>query len=107
MNQVNFLKIGDVSRTIDVPTHTIRYWEKEFFEFLHPQRGNGSRRKYGEYDVELLIRIKKMVWEEKYSIAGARQKLKNILIGKDTVAQDNTLLSMMEIMKANQTAGIA
>jgi DNA-binding transcriptional MerR regulator len=107
MEQLNFLSIGNVAEQISVPAHTIRYWEKEFSEFLRPQRGNGSRRKFGEYEVELLLRIKKMVWEEKYSIAGARQKLRNILIGKNASEEDFESLITLRDKTISGKAAIA
>jgi len=80
--------ISAVANLVGVPAHTIRYWEKEFSAFLNPARPNGGHRRYGSYDVEVIRRIKAMLKEEKYSIAGARQKLQNQLIGKTGNAQE-------------------
>lgn len=89
-NQVQFCRwkhdvrqtqnISSVSKILGVPAHTIRYWEKEFSAFLSPQRPNGGHRRYGANEVDLLKKIKYMLKEEKYSIAGARQKLNSTLI---------------------------
>ncbi len=81
-------RIGDAVRIVEVPAHTIRYWEQEFSDFLHPQRSTGNQRTFGRYQIELLLRIKKMLKEEKYSIAGARLKLQNAVIGQDEGSQE-------------------
>lgn len=69
------LAIGNVSKLLEIPAYTLRYWEKEFNGFLNPNRSEGKQRKYENGDINLLIKIKKLLKEERYSIAGARQKL--------------------------------
>lgn len=69
------VSIGDVSRIIGVPTHTIRYWEKEFPTFLEPPRTEGKQRRYGTDQIVRLKKIFVMLREEGYSIAGARRAL--------------------------------
>lgn len=91
--------IGKASKLLDIPVHTIRYWEKEFAEFLHPQRSKGSRRLFGSYEIDLLRQLKAMLWEEKYSIAGARQKLRRVVTGKDIAVRSDVLEQFMEMMK--------
>ena len=69
-----FFKIGEVSRIVGVPTHVLRYWEREF-SLLRPRRAPSKQRVYKRKDVEMLLRIKKLLHNEKYTIAGARKKL--------------------------------
>ncbi len=70
-----FFKIGEVSRIVGVPTHVLRYWEREF-SLVRPRRAPSKQRVYRRKDVEVLLHIKKLLHHEKYTIAGARKKLK-------------------------------
>ena len=107
-NQVQFFRwkhdvrqsqnISSVSKIVGVPMHTIRYWEKAFSAFLSPQRPNGGHRRYGSYEIDLLKKIKYMLREEKYSIAGARQKLKCTLIGSKSSKQEVVLAKLVEFL---------
>jgi DNA-binding transcriptional MerR regulator len=69
------LGIGDVSKLCDEPAHTIRFWEKEFKEYFSPLRTVGKQRRYGEEHLEQLLRIKKLLREDKFSIRGAKRML--------------------------------
>ncbi len=72
-----FFKIGEVSRLIGVPEHTLRYWEEEFGQ-VRPEKTKSGQRLYRRRDIDLLLQIKRLLWEEKFKIAGARQQLKRI-----------------------------
>ena len=67
--------IGDVARFLDVPAHTLRFWEKEFSFFLAPTRTTGRQRRYDDADMLRLDRIKHLLKVEGYSIAGAKRIL--------------------------------
>ncbi len=71
----HLVSIRDAARIIGVPPHTIRYWEKEFSEFLHPPRTLGKQRRYGDLHLERLKVIFQLLKEQGYSIAGARRAL--------------------------------
>ncbi|MBF0432040.1 MAG: MerR family transcriptional regulator [Fibrobacteria bacterium] len=73
----SFVSIGDVSKIIGVPTHTIRYWEKEFPKFIAPPRTIGKQRRYGTEQILKLRKIFTMLKEDGYSIAGAKRVLAN------------------------------
>lgn len=73
-NKVYF-RIGEVSRLIDVPEHTIRYWEEEFRQ-VKPEKTRSGQRLYRRRDIELLAQIKQLLWEKKFKIAGARLHLR-------------------------------
>ncbi len=66
-----FYNIGEVSRLLNIEAHVIRYWEKEFPQ-LKPVRISG-RRFYTDSHLKLLRRIKELLYEEGYTIAGARK----------------------------------
>ncbi len=73
-----FFKIGEVSRIVGVPTHVLRYWEREF-SLVRPRRAPSKQRVYRRKDVETLLHIKNLLHDEKYTIAGARKKNKTPL----------------------------
>jgi DNA-binding transcriptional MerR regulator len=98
MNTQENYSIGDVAELLDVQTYTIRYWEKEFSAFLNPPRCKGGHRRYGSYEVDILRRIKSMLKDEKYSIAGARQKLQALLLGKKSDEQELVLAKLVEFI---------
>ena len=69
------ISIRDAARIIGVPPHTIRYWEKEFVDFLVAPRTLGKQRRYGDPQINKLRTIFRMLKEEGYSIAGAKRAL--------------------------------
>jgi len=69
-----FFSIGEVSTIAGVKAHVIRYWETEF-PTLRPQKRSDGRRVYRRHDVELILRIKELLYKEKFTIAGARRRL--------------------------------
>lgn len=69
-----FFKIGEVCDIVDVQAHVLRYWETEFPMFS-PQKNRAGQRTYRKRDVEIALRIKELLYEELYTIAGAKKKL--------------------------------
>lgn len=69
------ISIRDAAKIIGVPPHTIRYWEKEFSDFLVAPRTLGKQRRYGDMQLHKLRTIFRMLKEEGYSIAGAKRSL--------------------------------
>ena len=70
-----FFKIGEVAKLTGVEQHVLRYWEDEF-EALQPKKNKSSQRFYEKKDVELIIKIQKLLYLERYTIAGAKQKMR-------------------------------
>lgn len=69
-----YFKIGEVCELVDVQAHVLRYWETEFPQ-LAPQKNRSGQRSYRRRDVEISLRIKELLYDELYTIAGARKKL--------------------------------
>jgi DNA-binding transcriptional MerR regulator len=69
-----FYRIGDVAEITGVKPHVLRYWEAEFSGF-HPRKNQAGQRLYERSDVELALEIKKLLYEQGYTIPGARQFL--------------------------------
>jgi DNA-binding transcriptional MerR regulator len=70
-----FFRIGEASKIIGVEPYVLRYWEKEFPQ-LKPKRADSKHRTYEQKDIELLLQIKKLLYEERMTIQGARKKLR-------------------------------
>src|SRR5437868_5170629 len=75
-----FLKIGEVCELAGVQAHVLRYWESEF-PMLAPQKNRAGQRVYRKRDVEMALRIKELLYEDQYTIAGAKKRLTNELRG--------------------------
>jgi DNA-binding transcriptional MerR regulator len=69
-----FYRIGDVSEITGIKAHILRYWEAEF-GVLHPRKNDAGQRLYERRDVELVIEIKKLLYEQRYTISGAKKFL--------------------------------
>ena len=69
-----YFKIGEVSDLLAVEPHVLRFWEGEF-PLLAPKKSGTGHRLYRRKDVELLLRIKQLLYEKRYTIEGARQAL--------------------------------
>jgi len=69
-----FFRIAEVSRIVGVPTHVLRYWEREF-SVVRPLRTPANQRLYRRSDIVILLQIKALLYQEHYTIAGARKKL--------------------------------
>src|SRR5213078_3485181 len=71
-----YFKIGEVSELLGVEPYVLRYWETEF-PSLAPKKSGTGHRLYRRKDVELLLRIKHLLYEKRFTIEGARQSLQN------------------------------
>jgi len=70
-----YFRIGDVAELCHLPAYVLRFWETEFPQ-LKPVKSNTGQRMYRRKDVENVLRIKKLLYEEGFTIAGARQHLR-------------------------------
>ena len=73
-----FFKIGEVCDLVGVQAHVLRYWETEF-SMLSPQKNRSGQRTYRRRDVEIALRIKELLYDELFTIAGAKKKLQTEL----------------------------
>jgi len=67
-----FYKIGEVSELTKLPAYVLRFWESQF-SFLKPRKSRGQQRLYMQGDIDKLLEIKRMLYEEGYTIAGVRR----------------------------------
>ncbi|MBN2407900.1 MAG: MerR family transcriptional regulator [Elusimicrobia bacterium] len=69
-----YFTISEVSNITEIPSHTLRYWESEF-KLLRPMRRESGQRRYTQHDIHTIEKIKVLLYEKKYSIAGAKKQL--------------------------------
>ena len=69
-----FFSIGEVCALSDLKPHVLRYWEGQF-RFLHPAKNRSGNRVYSRREVDLIVLVKHLLYTEKYTIDGARQRL--------------------------------
>ena len=69
-----YFRIGEVSTITGIPPYVLRYWESEFPN-LQPKKSGGGQRLYRKRDVVTVLEIKKLLYQERYTVAGARRRL--------------------------------
>jgi len=84
-----YFKIGEVSAITGVKPHVLRYWESEFRMFS-PSKSRGKQRQYERRDIELALEIKELLYEQGFTIAGARKHLKSRKKTSTPAAQTST-----------------
>ena len=67
-----FYKIGEVSQIVELPAYVLRFWESEF-PFLRPKKSRGNQRLYVRREVETVLEIKRMLYEEGHTLAGVKR----------------------------------
>lgn len=77
-----YFKIGEVSELAGVPPYVLRFWETEF-KRIKPMRTDSGQRLYRKKDVELVLRIKHLLYEKKFTIQGANQFLRKTVKASD------------------------
>ena len=70
-----YFRIGEASRIVGVEPYVLRYWESEFSQ-IRPQRADSNQRTYQKQDLEALVEIKRLLYEEKMTIEGAKLRFK-------------------------------
>ncbi len=85
-----YYRIGEVSRITGVKPYVLRYWESEF-RWMAPQKSKSKQRLYRKRDIDMILLIKKLLHEQRFTIAGARKKLREMGIGR---ALDEGTLSL-------------
>lgn len=76
-NDLYFVPINEVSKRLDIPAHTLRYWEKQFANVIKPTTGAGGRRYYRPEVVEKIETIKSLLYTRGMTIAGVKKMMHN------------------------------
>ena len=77
-----YYKIGEACKKLDIQPYVLRYWEKEF-PILSPHKSKSGQRVYSDRELGIIRRIKELLYDEGYTIAGAKKKLEIELAGDD------------------------
>jgi len=92
----NFFRIGEVSKILQVKPYVVRYWESEF-KTVKPIRTSADQRLYRRQDVEELLTIKNLLYHEGFTIAGARNKLRELKRGRTEGREEDDRSRLMTI----------
>jgi DNA-binding transcriptional MerR regulator len=76
-----YYRIGEVSRITEVKPYVLRYWESEF-RWMAPQKSRSKQRLYRRRDIDIILLIKKLLYEQRFTIEGARRKLRELGVGR-------------------------
>jgi DNA-binding transcriptional MerR regulator len=76
-----YYRIGEVARVTGVKPYVLRYWESEF-RWMAPQKSRSKQRLYRKRDIDTILLIKKLLYEQRFTIAGARKKLRELGLGR-------------------------
>ena len=101
-----YYRIGEVSRITGLKPHVLRYWESEF-RVIKPHKGGSLQRLYRRKDLDLILKIKKLLYEEGFTIAGAKRKIRDLerlenkqlklkLVEKKSNGKDQELLASVK-----------
>src|SRR2546426_9010959 len=71
-----YFRIGEVARLVGVKPYVLRYWETEFKRDIRPERTRSNQRMYRRRDVQTFLEIKRLRYEEKFQVRGARKRLR-------------------------------
>ena len=93
-----YFRIGEVSKIAGLPTYVLRFWETEFSR-IRPKRTSSGQRLYTRSDIELVLKIKHLLYEKKFTIQGARQHL-SARTGKKTTPAKQMLEDLHAELKA-------
>lgn len=91
-----FFSMGDVCNLTDLKPHVLRYWESQF-RFLHPAKNRSGNRVYQRREIELIMLVRQLLYTEKYTIDGARQKIDEYKKNGDLRAVARTALDMQTV----------
>ena len=98
-----FFKIGEVCDITGIQAHVLRYWESEF-PMLAPQKNRAGQRTYRKRDVEMVLRIKELLYEDQYTIAGAKKKLVSEIRGSSKLKVVTPDMNASSVAATEETA---
>jgi DNA-binding transcriptional MerR regulator len=93
-----YFRIGEVSKIAKIPAYVLRFWESEFPR-IRPKRTDAGQRLYTRADIELILKIKTLLYEKKFTIQGARQHL-SIRSRKDAASEKQLLADLHAELKS-------
>src|SRR5436189_4232789 len=98
-----YFTIGEVSELCGVKPHVLRYWEQEFTQ-LRPMKRRGNRRYYQHHEVLMIRRIRDLLYDQGFTISGARNKLQEIVQGeRDKRRAGEVMLEGVEVIEVDDS----
>jgi DNA-binding transcriptional MerR regulator len=94
-----YYSISEVSDLVGVKPHVLRYWESQF-KMLRPKKGRGGARMYRKRDIEVLFEIKQLLYDQRFTIAGARRRILDGRDEKDQIELPFSKLDREETLRA-------
>jgi DNA-binding transcriptional MerR regulator len=91
----SYFRIGEVGKLLGVAPYVIRYWESEF-KSIRPMRAKSDQRLYRKKDVEELMAIKELLYNEKFTISGAKKRLAEIKGQGEAAGSEQKLLAAIK-----------
>ena len=99
-----YFTIGEVSDLCGVKPHVLRYWEQEFTQ-LRPMKRRGNRRYYQHHEVLMIRRIRDLLYDQGFTISGARNKLQEIVqVERDKRKAGEVMLEGVEVIEVEDSA---
>ena len=95
-----YFTIGEVADLCDVKPHVLRYWEQEFVQ-LKPMKRRGNRRYYQHHEVLMVRRIRELLYEQGFTISGARNRLRDLVVGHGRALSTDSLRTQEIAQPAN------
>jgi DNA-binding transcriptional MerR regulator len=98
-----YFTIGEVSELCGVKPHVLRYWEQEFTQ-LRPMKRRGNRRYYQHHEVLMIRRIRDLLYEQGFTISGARNKLQELVqIERDKRRAGEVMLEGIDVLEEDKS----
>jgi DNA-binding transcriptional MerR regulator len=98
-----YFTIGEVSELCGVKPHVLRYWEQEFTQ-LRPMKRRGNRRYYQHHEVLMIRRIRDLLYDQGFTISGARNKLQEIVqVERDKRRAGEVMLEGVEVIEVDDS----
>lgn len=85
-----FFSISEVAQIVKVKPHVLRYWETEFIN-LKPEKSEAGQRRYRQKDLDLIQKIKSLLYDKKYTISGAKEVLKKESVAANIEIEKNVI----------------
>ena len=93
-----YFRIGEVSKITALPAYVLRFWESEFSR-IRPKRTSSGQRLYTRSNIEMILKIKRLLYEKKFTIPGARQHL-SARAGKEKISSKQLLNDLHAELKS-------
>ena len=93
-----YFRIGEVARLTGIQPYILRYWESEF-PLLQPKKSGTGQRLYRKRDIEIILKVKELLYDLRYTIAGARRRLQEEMEPADLLEQVRRIREGLEALR--------